>query len=230
MNSSHAKLVKDHFNQKYKDYDTLIRKLIPKYEEMHHCVLDAVEVKISDPQILDLGIGSGQTATGLLQKFPNAYITGVDFSEKMLAMARFSLVLHLDQAHLIKADIRDYTIAQNYDVCVGVLSIHHLYEEEKTTLFHRVYQYLNKGGVFVIGDIIKFDTDEETKEKEDLWKNFLIKNLGTQEGSYWFDNYLEEDIPSSVSTHLRLLKKAGFSDVTCVWNHLNYAVIKAQKD
>ena len=225
----HSQLVKGHFDQKYKDYDLLIRKLIPKYEEMHRCVLDLAQTEVPYPHILDLGIGSGQTALGLLNKLPTANITGVDFSEQMLSLSRSSLKSYSHQITFVLDDIKNYVIDKHFDLCVGVLSIHHLNEQEKGQLFNKVYENLQKDGIFIIGDIVNFDSINETKEKENLWKEFLWENLGETKGQYWFDNYLEEDIPSSVPTHLKLLKAAGFCKIECVWSHINYAVIRAQK-
>jgi len=51
-----------------------------------------------------------------------------------------------------------------------------------------VYENLQKDGIFIIGDIVNFDSINETKEKENLWKEFLWENLGETKGQYWFDN------------------------------------------
>ena len=89
MDEEHSKLVKDHFDSKYYDYDILIRKLIPEYDRMHQIVEDAVNFPLNQPvSILDLGVGTGQTALSLLEKFSNASIDGVDISGRMIEQGK----------------------------------------------------------------------------------------------------------------------------------------------
>lgn len=230
MTKEHSELVKEHFEMKYYDYDELIQKLIPKYTEMHSLVVQLVDFpndkKLS---ILDLGVGTGQTALSLLKKFSNANLDGVDISPKMIGQAKIRLKNFLDRITFSEQDIKDLKITKSYDACVAVLSIHHLNENQKPKLFRKIFDNLNENGVFVIGDIIKFDSEKETKDKEEEWRNFLIKNFGKKEGQYWFENYQEEDLPSSVSNQLKWLKQAGFKEVKCIWEHMNYAVFFGRK-
>ena len=102
-------------------------------------------------------------------------------------------------------------------------------ENQKPKLFRKIFDNLKVDGIFLIGDIIKFDSEKVTKEKEEEWRNFLIKNLGEKEGQYWFENYQEEDLPSSVSNQLEWLKQAGFKEVKCIWEYMNYAVFFGRK-
>ncbi len=92
MEENHPELVKEHFDKKYKEYDQLIRNLIPKYEEMHQLVVNLLNFpRDSKLKILDLGIGTGQTAEKMLQKFPNSRIDGYDISENMINQAKSRL-------------------------------------------------------------------------------------------------------------------------------------------
>lgn len=230
MAKEHSELVKEHFEMKYYDYDKLIQNLIPKYTEMHKLVVQLVDFpKENKLSILDLGVGTGQTALSLLQKFPNATLDGIDISPKMIEQAKIRLKNFLDRITFSEQDIKDLKISKSYNACIAVLSIHHLNENQKPKLFRKIFDNLNDNGIFVIGDIIKFDSEKVTKEKEEDWRNFLIKNLGEKEGQYWFENYQEEDLPSSVSNQLEWLKQAGFKEVKCIWEHMNYAVFFGRK-
>lgn len=228
---NHSKLVKKHFDSEYIDYDRLIRKLIPKYSEMHEKVIGLVKLpKNKQSKILDLGIGTGQTALGILKKSPKTKIEGIDLSKNMLKQSKNRLKKYLKRVSFNEGDITYLKTRKNkYDACIAVLSIHHLNEKQKQVLFNRIYKSLKKGGIFVIGDIIKFDTLAMTKKKEKEWKKFLIKNLGEEKGQYWFDNYLEEDLPSSVQIQLMWLKKAGFKETKPDWHYMNYAVFHGKK-
>jgi tRNA (cmo5U34)-methyltransferase len=230
MKGDPSELIKKHFEKKYYDYDRLILELVPKYEEMQRNVIDLLDFQEDkNLSVLDLGVGTGQTASLILKKFPNSELDGVDISPKMIEQAKIRLKDFLDRVSFAEKDIADLQIEKKYDACVGVLSIHHLNESQKPLLFKKVFDSLNDGGIFVIGDLIKFDSEELTNEKEEEWKNYIFRNFGEKEGKYWFDNYRKEDLPSSISDQLVWLKGLGFRDVECVWEHMNYAVIVGRK-
>jgi len=230
MDKEHSDLVKEHFEAKYYDYDALIRKLIPHYEQMHRSVIDLVKAASEKPALLDLGIGTGETALHLLEKYPQATIDGFDISPKMIEQGKARLKDKLGQISFTEQDIKNLDLGENtYDAGVAVLSVHHLTGEQKQELFKKVFNHLEEGGIFVLGDIVKFDSEEETVKQEEAWRAFLIGNLGLEEGQYWFDNYKEEDLPSSVIDQLQWLRDAGFSDTKSVWEYMNYAVFFAKK-
>ena len=229
--SNHSELVKKHFEIKYKDYDKLIRNLIPKYEEMHKKVVGLVNFpKDKKLIILDLGVGTGKTALDLLKKFPNVHIGGIDISKNMIEQGKIRLKEYSDKVDFKRLDMIDFIIKPlKFDACVAVLSVHHLNPKEKQELFEKIFNSLKEDGIFVIGDIIKFDTKKETEEKEQEWKSFIIKNLGKERGTFWFKNYQEEDLPDFVSNQLKWLKDAGFRETGCIWQFMNYAVFYGRK-
>jgi len=230
MKEEHSKLVKKHFEIRYKDYDKLIRKLIPKYNEIHNLVINSLNFnKNKKIKILDLGVGTGQTALEILRRFPNAMIKGVDISGNMLKQGKERLNQYSRKIKFIKQNIIRLDLKEKFDGTISVLCIHHLNSKQKQELFFKVFNLLEKQGVFIIADIIKFDSEKETKEKEEEWKRFLIKNLGNKEADFWFNNYQEEDLPDSVNNQIRWLKELGFNEVKCIFEYMNYAVLVARK-
>jgi tRNA (cmo5U34)-methyltransferase len=79
--------------------------------------------------VLELGIGTGETARRLLARFPNAQVTAVDGSVEMVARARERGV----EAQV--ARIEDGLPRGPWDLVIGVLSVHHLTDEQKRALF-----------------------------------------------------------------------------------------------
>ncbi len=230
MKGQHSELVKEHFDIKYKGYDKLIKKLIPNYERMHSLILKNLRfnkgIKI---KVLDLGIGTGKTSLEIFLKFPNAKIDGVDISKNMIKQGKQRLRNYLSRLSFIEQDVAKLSLQGKYDTAVSVLCIHHLNSKQKQILFSKVFDLLKWNGIFIIADIVKFDSKKETAKNESKWKHFLIKNLGKKEGQYWFDNYLEEDLPSSVRNQLTWLKKAYFKEEKEIFEHMNYSVFYGKK-
>lgn len=65
------------------------RALIPRpeTEELVELIVDKLKNCQAPKRILDLGTGSGALALALAQKYPDALVTAVDFSEEALALA-----------------------------------------------------------------------------------------------------------------------------------------------
>ena len=230
MENKHSELVKGHFDIKYKDYDTLIKKLIPKYEEMHDLILKNLHFKRKPKiRVLDLGIGTGKTSLEILKKFPDVTIDGVDISKNMIKQGKQRLRNYLSRVNFMEQDIAKLSLHGKYDAVVSVLCIHHLNQKQKKELFYKIFNLLKERGILIIADIVKFDSGRETTKKENEWKNFLIKNLGKKEGQYWFDNYKEEDLPDSVNNQLKWLKKAGFKEEKEIFKHMNYTTFYGKK-
>jgi trans-aconitate 2-methyltransferase len=64
------------------DFDQGIRKLIPRYDE----ILEAI-TRCLPPQtenILELGCGTGELSLKLLKQYPQAKITALDYSPRMI--------------------------------------------------------------------------------------------------------------------------------------------------
>ena len=197
---------------------------------MHQKVIETIDFdKNRELNILDLGIGTGETALGLLKKFPKSRLTGIDLSPKMFRVAKNRLKEFSKQVKFIESDMIEFEPSQKYDICVAVLSIHHLNQKEKQDLFKKIFDSLNEQGIFVIGDLIIGDSEKETNQFEKQWEEHLIKKLGKKEAENWMKIYRKEDIPDSINNQLQWLKEAGFSEVKCSWKKMNCAVFFGKK-
>lgn len=225
-----GKSLKKQFDSEFETYDKEVREVLPFYEKMHSEMIRAVSFPAGRHiRILDLGMGTGETSLRLLEKFQNAQVTGVDLSVKMMQTAKKRLAGCLEKIEFIESDMKDHKPKGKYEACTAVLSIHHLESNEKKKIFVKIHGCLNKGGIFVIGDIIAGNSNEETQRLEERWKTHLEKVLGRAEAGKWLKLYRKEDIPESVENQIKWLKDAGFRDVKCVWRKMNLAVISGKK-
>ena len=118
-----------------------IRAALPGYDELQ---VRAVEAIPFEPRrVLELGIGTGETTTRLLARFPNAQVTGVDTSAEMISRARKLGV----EARV--AQIEHPLPKGPWDLVIGVLSVHHLTREQKPALFLNVREQSRS---LVLGD------------------------------------------------------------------------------
>lgn len=102
-------------------------------------------------KLLDIGFG-----TGVLMKklYDDGYqVTGIDFSERMLAHARAKM----PEANLVLADfakgLPEEIVQERYDVITSTYALHHVPDAEKVALLKSLFGLLNPGGVLIIGDV-----------------------------------------------------------------------------
>jgi tRNA (cmo5U34)-methyltransferase len=118
---------------------------IPGYVELQETVVAAID---TPPRtILELGTGTGETATRILTRHPGARWTGIDSSGPMLARARE----RLPQADLRLQRLEDPLPPGPFDLVVSVLAVHHLDAEAKRDLFRRIAEVTD---TFVLGDVV----------------------------------------------------------------------------
>src|SRR5258708_37302608 len=149
---------------------------IPGYYELQEAVAAVAEGR----NVLELGVGTGETALRVLARNPGASWTGIDGSEAMAARARE----RLPGADIRVARLEDPLPEGPFDLVVSVLAVHHLDGEGRRDLFTRIAEVSD---TFVLGDIVTPERPEDA--------------VIYMDGVY--------DIPHSVAEHLAWLDEAG---------------------
>jgi len=124
-------------------YLASVRSQVPRYDALQTAAIEAIPFE--PEKVLELGIGTGQTSARLLQRFPEARITGLDRDPTMVFRAR-------EQISDVKlARMEDPLPDGPWDLIISVLSVHRLSDEQKRTLFRRVRE---QSTFLVIGDFV----------------------------------------------------------------------------
>lgn len=223
--------VKRHFEDEAREFDEIIRKLIPYYPQMVGAVVDALPFESSDNiSVIDLGCGTGMVARAVKDAFPKARLACLDISEKMLKMAGVKLADAPDTA-FINADFSGFIFSEQYDAAVSSLALHHLEtDEDKLAFYKKIYSGLKSGGVLVNADVVLASTDRLQQRFMEKWITFMSGSVGRDEAeNKWIPKHYHEDRPAPLMTHLDMLKAAGFSSADVVWKYYNYAVYTAVK-
>jgi len=134
------------FHMDPETYLDAIRVEVPRYDELQAATLDAIDFAPS--QVLELGVGTGETTRRLLERHPDAAVTGLDSQPEMVFKARE----HGIEVRL--ARMQDPLPDGPWDLVLSVLSVHHLDEDQKRDLFRRVREQSRS---FVMGDIVVAD-------------------------------------------------------------------------
>jgi SAM-dependent methyltransferase len=93
---------------------------------------------------LDLCCGTGVGVDRVLRRVCAGPVTGVDFSEGMLAEARRTV----PDARWLRADVRALPARDAFDLAVSFGAFGHFLPHERPTLFTQVHDALRPGGLF----------------------------------------------------------------------------------
>ena len=69
------------------EYDAAILRCVPRYKEMLWAILRYLPDDLAPSRVLDLGVGSGNLSEVILERYPEAKVTGLDLSNEMLGLA-----------------------------------------------------------------------------------------------------------------------------------------------
>jgi tRNA (cmo5U34)-methyltransferase len=174
---------------------------VPSYPDLQdHTAAAARDVPAK--AILELGIGTGETARRVRAAHPGASYTAIDSSEEMLERARAVV----PEADLRLARLEDELPAGPFELVVSALAVHHLDGPGKQDLFRRVAGVLAPNGAFVLADVVVPERDEDVVTPID--------------GVY--------DTPDRLDDQLVWLRDAGLEAET-VWSYKDLAVVRATR-
>jgi tRNA threonylcarbamoyl adenosine modification protein (Sua5/YciO/YrdC/YwlC family) len=154
-------------------------------------------------RILDLGTGTGETASRVLARHPGAALVGIDENEGMLAVARDRLPA--ERVSLRVGRLEDPLPEGPFDLVTSALCVHHLDADGKADLFGRVREALSPGGLFVMGDVIV--PEDPAAASTPLTPGY--------------------DRPSPLADQVRWLLDAGF-ETRVAWEEGDLAVVAAR--
>jgi tRNA (cmo5U34)-methyltransferase len=134
------------FHMNPETYLDEIRADVPRYDELQEATIEAIP--FAPRRVLELGVGTGETTRRLLERYPDAEVTGLDSQPEMVFKAReHGIAVRL-------ARMQDPLPDGPWDLVVSVLSVHHLDAGGKRDLFRRVRE---QSRAFVMGDVVVAD-------------------------------------------------------------------------
>lgn len=208
------------FDLRAAGYDQHMREYIfegTTLAPLYQALCEPIERTDEPLQILDLGCGTGLEIEYLLQRVPNAVITGVDLSTGMLEQLRRSYSAQMSQITLVTDSYLTMPLGtQAYDHIISAMANHHLLHDAKRQLYVRIHAALKPGGKYVEGDSV-IPAEMEGEFLAEFREEFAKVPPAA-------DGYYHIDIPFSIETQRSLLLEAGFKDFELLWQKDGSAV------
>lgn len=220
--------IKEMFDNHSSEYDRQRKQLIPCFDDFYQVPLIVGNLVSDSPNILDVGAGTGLFSSFFLKAIPNARLTLIDLSEKMLEIAgnRFR---DYPQTRFIVGDYVAQGFPEKYELIISSLSIHHLTDQEKAVLFKKCYDGLLPGGVFVNADQVLGSTPFLDQLYKQEWIAGIIRSGLKEEDIQAGYERMKLDKEAGLADQLAWLREAGFTDVDCIYKYYNFAVMIGRK-
>lgn len=221
--------VESQFNSIAQLYDKQRPSLIPCFSDFYGVAIDNLNLSTISPEILDLGAGTGLFSEFVLQKYPNAKITLVDLSRKMLDVAkkRFSSNKNID---IIQQDFTTFKGEKLYDAVISSLAIHHLEDKVKAELYNTIFSLLKPEGIFLNAEQVAGESDYFSRLYDKKWREKVeASDLSRKDIDASYER-IKLDKRTPVSTQIKWLRDAGFKEVDCLYKYYDFAVLYGRKE
>jgi len=207
MGASHS--VRQHLRLDIDAYDEEIHRLIPGYDSMLAAAASAVAA-ISPELVLDLGAGTGALSAALLAHSEIGSVELIDVDSEMLERARSRLSRYTDRTSFRLCSFDDPF--PRCDAMSASLSLHHIPTMgAKRTLYHRAFDALRPGGVFVNADCtMPADSTQRDVLYGEWVDHMATRGIKETEARQHFEDWSAEDTYMPLEEELAAFTIAGF--------------------
>jgi tRNA (cmo5U34)-methyltransferase len=191
-----------------------------KQDEFYARVVSSIPETDQTIRVLDLGCGTGFEVGHIFDKAPQARITCMDMSANMLELLQQKYAQYTRQIECVQGSYVTEPFALNtYNYAISVMTIHHLLEDPKRELYRKIRNALKDGGLYIEGDYVENEAEEQRllKEYHDKMKDANPSQL------------YHIDIPFTVQRQERLFTEAGFKEVNTVYHEGSRAIFVVKK-
>lgn len=180
---------------------------------------------------VDLGAGTGAAARTVLDHFPRAHAILADFSPQMMAQGLLELTPYQGRYTYVEFDLTragDWPAAiPVVDAAISSLSVHHLNDTRKQSLFAEIRHHLAPGGWYLNYDPVQ-PPDPVVEEAWLLAGDRRDPSAAekrahrTPEEQFRYENHVRYMIP--LDRQVGYLRAAGFEGVDVYWKELDYVI------
>ena len=211
------------------EYDSLIRRAVPRYEEMTREL--TASLPIAADRVLELGCGTGNFSLALAARYPSATITMVDAAQEMIEVTRDRIAAAhpavASRARYVTTKFEDLALDDGFDLIASCISLHHV--RDKQPLFAALRRMLSPGGRLCFADQMRADPEDVNQRNWDAWLAFcrLPGNCTEAEIEQLVEHAGAHDHYETVAQHLGILGRAGFRELDCLWRSGMWAIVTA---
>ena len=218
----------EYFGGMAEAYDDLIRRAVPKYDEMTARLVMYLPARAE--RILELGCGTGTLSLALASRYPDGWCTCIDAAPEMTAITRSRLTPHAPsfaaRAGFVVQRFESLGFAPgSFDLVTSSISLHHV--RDKGALYHAIRGLLGNGGHFVFADQMRGASEAIHAINWARWLAYCREpgHCTEEEIASLLAHAEAHDHYTPVREHFALMQAAGFRELDCVWRDGSWGII-----
>ena len=215
------------------EYDTFIRRVVPRYDEMTARLLDSLPAEPS--RVVELGCGTGNLSLLLADRLPGARFIFVDGAPEMVEATRLRLSATApevaERSTFLHGTFEGLELeVGSVDLVVASLSLHHV--ADLAPVYRMLARGMAPGGEFRSADGIRADDHRLHALHLERWEAFWREGdrLSPEEIASVKDHVARHDHYEPLSRHFRMLEAAGFYRTDCLWRDGLFGVMAAARE
>jgi tRNA (cmo5U34)-methyltransferase len=212
-------------------FDDMLSRSVPFYDEVRHLIISLILAREAEgKKVLDLGSSTAKFLLDLSAKMQtNMQLKGIDNSPAMLERARQKAQAFGADIELELADMLGYHY-HDQDFIVANYTLQFIRPIQRIELIKRVFEGLNKGGIFIFSEKVVFEEKQLDKQMIDIYydykKNQGYSNYEIAQKREALENVL---IPFTIKENIQMCQKAGFDKIDTLFQWANFTTFIAQK-
>jgi tRNA (cmo5U34)-methyltransferase len=216
------------FDQSVADvFQDMIERSVPGYGLVLQLIgVLAEKYGQSGTRAYDLGCSLGASTLQLRRHLPDGcHVVGVDNSEAMVSRCTANLSRDHSAAtyEILLEDLRETNI-ENASIVILNFTLQFVPDEEREKILVRICEGLNKGGILLLAEKVKFEDSSEqalmTTLHHDFKKQHGYSDLEVSQKRAALENVL---IPNTEEQHRQRMQGAGFTKVEQCVRCLNFS-------
>ena len=198
-------------------YDTLIRQVVPGYDDLHLAVLAALAPVPDGSSLMVVGVGSGSELVTLGRGRPGWKLTGVEPSDQMIriSLARVERAGLAERVGIHHGYADDLPAGATFDAATLICVLHFLPDDgSKLGLLRSIAERLRPGATLVLVDACGDVGTRSFARAWSGWMEFIREKglTGAERDAY--RRQVEDGVHFVPEQRvIELLEAAGFSDV-----------------
>ncbi|MBG07292.1 MAG: carboxy-S-adenosyl-L-methionine synthase CmoA [Halobacteriovoraceae bacterium] len=210
-------------------FDDMIARSVPFYKEIHKIIIDIYrKMNFKDEVIYDLGCSTGSTIKLIHQALPSSerspFFIGIDNSPSMINECHKKLSNEKGLKYeLLQRKIQDVELKSSKLIIMNY-TLQFIPKDLRLTILKKVYNSLQKGGIFIMSEKVKPESLNVHTLFTDLYYDFKRRNgysnLEIMQKREALENFL---IPNTIKEQKELIKEAGFKSFETIFQWYNFS-------